>query len=167
MEVRINKMEKAIVQLDKAVELFLSKDDPILSITLAGAAEEVLGNMIERDGRKATHSQGKFNLSSDKLISEKEINDKYTNKIKNWLKHAGDPIDDEIDADPELEAIQYIIRGISNYLMLKGQIKKRHIDFLNFIKINYPEIFKDMNQVDYDTMTISDKLTDGPPNQAV
>jgi hypothetical protein len=141
MERIYNKLPVAIRQLDTSLTLFKNKKY-FEAITLAGASEEILGKIIERDGRKATHSQGKFNLSIKTGLSEIDINNKYTNRIKNCLKHANNKNEDNFKADPKIEAIQYIIRGISNYLMIYGCIKSKYIDFLRFINKNNPKLFK-------------------------
>ena len=51
MEQKLTRVEVARVQLDRALLLFLSKADYISAITLAGAAEEILGKLAEQSGQ--------------------------------------------------------------------------------------------------------------------
>ncbi len=45
----MNKKSIALHQLNRAIELFLDEKDYICSITLSGAAEEILGRMVEHE----------------------------------------------------------------------------------------------------------------------
>jgi hypothetical protein len=47
--VALSKLDAAAIQLEKSIELFLSKEY-ICSVTLSGAAEEILGELSKRAG---------------------------------------------------------------------------------------------------------------------
>ena len=47
--VKLTKFEVAKIQLVKAIELFCSQE-PLPAITLAGAAEEILGKLVKKGG---------------------------------------------------------------------------------------------------------------------
>lgn len=49
------KQELAMHQLDRAIQLLLDENDAISSITLGGAAEEILGEMVKRQGGVSAH----------------------------------------------------------------------------------------------------------------
>ncbi len=48
--VDVSKLDIATRQLKRALEFFLDDNDLICSITLAGAAEEILGKLLEKQG---------------------------------------------------------------------------------------------------------------------
>jgi hypothetical protein len=48
------KQEIAELQLDRAIRIFLDEEDFISAITLAGAAEEILGELLERQGKTSS-----------------------------------------------------------------------------------------------------------------
>ena len=51
------KLELAVHQLDRAIVLLLDEGDCISAITLAGAAEEILGNMVRLQGGTSAHQE--------------------------------------------------------------------------------------------------------------
>ncbi|HEY6528588.1 MAG TPA: hypothetical protein VIZ65_07825 [Cellvibrionaceae bacterium] len=46
MEYVVKKIDAALVQLDCAIRLFLDEEDYISAITLSGAAEEIIGEVL-------------------------------------------------------------------------------------------------------------------------
>jgi hypothetical protein len=51
------KQELAMHQLDRAIRLLFEEGDCISAITLAGAAEEILGDMVKRQGGVSAHQE--------------------------------------------------------------------------------------------------------------
>jgi hypothetical protein len=51
------KLELAIHQLDRAIALLLDEGDCISAITLAGAAEEILGHVVTLQGGTSAHQE--------------------------------------------------------------------------------------------------------------
>jgi hypothetical protein len=51
------KLELAVHQLDRAIALLLDQGDCISAITLAGAAEEILGHMVKLQGGTSAHQE--------------------------------------------------------------------------------------------------------------
>lgn len=49
------KQELALHQLGRAIQLLLDEDDAICAITLGGAAEEILGDMVKLQGGVSAH----------------------------------------------------------------------------------------------------------------
>ena len=49
----IHKIQIAKRQIEAAADLFFGNGDPLAVVTLAGAAEEILGNIIRRRGDEA------------------------------------------------------------------------------------------------------------------
>ena len=51
------KLELAVHQLDRAIQILLDEKDAVCSITLAGAAEEILGDMVKLQGGTSAHQE--------------------------------------------------------------------------------------------------------------
>ena len=109
---QVSKIGAAVDQLDWAIKLFLDHKAYVPAITLAGAAEEILGEAVASESafRKLMES-----LSSKHGIQNAVLSQEYLNKTKNWLKHWKEMKDAEyLDIELETQAIQYIVRAITN-----------------------------------------------------
>lgn len=108
----INKLDAATDQLDWAIRLFLDHDAYVSAITLAGAAEEIIGEIV---GPESAFNLLKLRLSEKTGLSPKIVSQAHLNKAKNWMKHWTKLEDTEtIELDLKSEAFQYIIRAITN-----------------------------------------------------
>ena len=113
---KLTKLEVAAHQLNVAIRLFLD-DDYLSSLTLAGAAEEILGKLSEREGRpKAVDSICEYHWKD----TDPELPDKERRKLlmdllngaRNAAKHANDP--NELDFEVEqIFPLQMIMRAMS------------------------------------------------------
>lgn len=115
-------------QLHCAIELFL-QNRFIPAITLAGAAEEILGKMVkDKDLKHAQDLIIDFTIMTDRSRgrSEKQIRDD-GNRVRNFLKHR---IKGEIKIDIKVEAFIVIQRAIENYQRL-GKPKSTLMDKFN------------------------------------
>jgi len=116
----VSKREAAIRQLERALQLFLDQDDLICSITLAGAAEEILGKLFEERGQRSAHTEfvescveeGKRVFGGE--WPPKHFSDMATN-FRNGLKHYGQGEDMGM---PREESIEILSRAIENYWKL-------------------------------------------------
>jgi hypothetical protein len=121
------KQEVAEHQLDRAICLLLDENDPICAITLAGAAEEILGKIIELDG--GTHSLKEFinecieiGKRSGEKWQPKEFAEKanfFRNELKHYVKGEG------ITVSPEC-AYEIIDRASENLFKITGDYS-RHV----------------------------------------
>lgn len=112
----LHKAEIARRQIEIAAELFFSGGDFLAVVTLSGAAEEILGKLIKRNGETAMIDQL---MEFDKELTGGRsfaIVNKEINGIRNALKHASDPTEDEIEVDPG-EAIAMLSRAVVNYVL--------------------------------------------------
>ncbi len=85
---RLHKIEIARRQIEVAAELFFAERDFLAVVTLAGAAEEILGSLIKRVGEPAMIDHL---LDLDKLLTGGRsfaVVNKEVNGIRNALKHA-------------------------------------------------------------------------------
>jgi hypothetical protein len=131
---KISKLDAATRQLDVAIDLFLSKKDPLAVITLAGAAEEILGVLVKNSG-KANMVDALKDL--DKKVTggrDFKILNNEINGLRNALKHANNPDEDFIDFDEDAP-VAYLMRAIVNYnklgLMLTENMKLVYLEAKN------------------------------------
>lgn len=105
------KSELAEIQLDEAIRQFLDQRNFICAATLAGAAEEIFGSLLTREGIPNALDQLHESWSNGKLpaMESKEFR-KQLNLVKNQLKHAGDPAFDELEVG-EADAMLLIARA--------------------------------------------------------
>ena len=114
MKNKVTKIDAAVDQLDWAVKLFLDYQAYVPAITLAGAAEEIIGEAVSSE---AAFRILKESLSKKTGIEEKTISQEHLNKTKNWLKHWKKMKDEEsLEIELETEAIQYLVRAITNLI---------------------------------------------------
>ncbi len=85
-EYTFSKLKLAKVQLEKAIELFLEESDYVCSITLAGASEEILGNLLERKGEVPELKDFVMQCTEDSDIEEKHFAAS-ANYFRNHCKH--------------------------------------------------------------------------------
>jgi hypothetical protein len=110
-------------QLDTAIRLFLEANDCFFVVTLAGAAEEILGVELEHRGltstiRSIAEVGARVSAAFDDVSSStKEIRDR-ANFARNHLKHHGDPHAPTITVDIRQEAIDMLARAFDNATML-------------------------------------------------
>jgi len=114
-----SKLQLAEHQLERAVRLLLDEEDTISAITLAGAAEEILGKLVELRG--GAHSLQKFIeecVEGGKQRGEEWKGSDFAdmaNYFRNELKHYSDGQD--VTVTPNL-AYDLIDRAVENLLAL-------------------------------------------------
>lgn len=112
MEFELSKIDAAVDQLDWAIRLFLDHEAYVPAITLAGAAEEILGRAV---GSGAAFDVLKKQFATDLGMPEREVSQDHLNRARNWLKHWDGHTDDEkINLQLDEEALQYIVRALTN-----------------------------------------------------
>ncbi len=138
MKYQISKIDAAVAQLDWAIKLFLNEKAYVPAITLAGAAEEIIGETLSSE---STFRLLKVSLSDKYGIPEKVISQDYLNKTKNWLKHWKEMKDKEcLEIELETEAIQYLIRGIANLVTYDRSVTSETPRFLAWINENRKDL---------------------------
>lgn len=83
MKSTITKIDAAVTQMDWAIKLFLDQQAYVPTITLAGAAEEIVGELL---GSKSVFSQLKNEFCAQYNLPENVVSQAYLNKAKNWLR---------------------------------------------------------------------------------
>lgn len=123
----LTNLEIAHRQLERSIELFLDRRDYISALTLAGAAEEILGKLLREEGK--THWLDEITTGALKLLgfdgeapqspeakqAGKEIAN-ISNYYRNRCKHFSDV--DHVAFTVDVQAAEMIDRAISNYWQL-------------------------------------------------
>jgi hypothetical protein len=138
MEFELTKIDAAVDQLDWAIRLFLDHQAYVPAITLAGAAEEILGKAV---GERAAFQQLKQKFAADLSIPEKEVSQDHLNVAKNFLKHWDAKTDQEkIRLELDNEAIQYIVRALANLATHDGSQPSEAPRLWTWIVANRPDL---------------------------
>ncbi|HZX47679.1 MAG TPA: hypothetical protein VFF47_00500 [Nitrospirota bacterium] len=138
MKYSITKIDAAVDQLDWAIKLFLDYKAYVSAITLAGAAEELIGGKL---GNNSAFKQLQGKLAKEYDIDSRILSQAHLNKAKNWLKHwnnCGD--NDRVDIEIDTEAIQYILRAISNLLSHDRSLNSESPRFFKWLYENRKDI---------------------------
>lgn len=138
MEYTLSKLDAAVDQLDWAIRLFLDNKAYVPAITLAGAAEEILGEML---GGDSAFGQLKQRIAATSGLPEKVVSQLHLNRSKNWLKHWQGLRDEEtIDIELETEAIQYIVRAVANLVGHDRSMPSEGPRFFSWLCSNRPDL---------------------------
>lgn len=115
----MEKKDIALKQLRASAKLY-NDGDYICSITLSGAAEEILGKIAKKRTKtnqledEIIYLKDICNFFSGETPPNKDIINKI-NKVKNELKHNDCGINDWVDADFENEATLIFVRAVKNF----------------------------------------------------
>jgi hypothetical protein len=129
-----SKQSIALAQLETALRLFHVGDELISVITLAGAAEEILGKLVKKRGQDNSLDSLKKTAAAihERLFSEpidtSVIADR-ANRARNAMKHvtaAGDPV----SLDLREEAVDILNRAVDDYWILETSLTPGMDSFL-------------------------------------
>lgn len=135
----VTKIDAAVDQLDWSIRLFLDEQAYVPAITLAGAAEEILGRLTND---LAMVKRLSTSLSQKHALPEKLLRDEHLNGLRNWLKHWNNLKDqDRVEVELETEAICMIVRGIGNLRAYDASETSESPRFLEWLKINRPDLY--------------------------
>lgn len=126
MDENHSQLVTAEFQLNRAIQLFLDAEDFYSSGTLAGAAEEILGRLLQKEGKE--HALDRLISSTQRMLTEGEIDaisdskkrnprgkiGDLLNFYRNWLKHYRED-DSEIYIDTKEAASELIDRAVINF----------------------------------------------------
>lgn len=115
MKSTLTKIDSAVEQMDWAIRLFLDHRAPVPAITLAGAAEEIVAELM---GGKSLYSRLKAKFRAKFRLPGKLVAPGYPSRAKNWLWHGKARKDGErTEFELEQEAIQHIVRALTNLVI--------------------------------------------------
>lgn len=127
---RVSKLEAASSQLNWAIRLLLDHDAPVAAITLAGAAEEVLGRSL---GDKAVFKVLMESMPSKLCVEPKVYSQQHLNRARNWLKHWGSEESAHTEMDLHEEAVSQILRALANYIPLSEGLSSEAQRFFSWL----------------------------------
>lgn len=137
---RIHKKEIAKRQIETALDIFFSGGDLVSIITLAGAGEEILGALLRRAGK---HAMMDHIVKLDKQLTGTgrpfNVVNEESNGIRNALKHANNPLEDELEVDPE-HAVALLARAIANYAALESDLTPQMNRFYEHLQSLHPDV---------------------------
>src|SRR5262245_47681550 len=109
----LTQLQVALHQLDRAALLFLDLEDFISAITLAGAADSIMGETLKARGVDGALDREKQFLKSGEAahLSTKQINDEHLNLARNFMKHKVVPEGEVRALALETEAIYILVRA--------------------------------------------------------
>lgn len=120
--ITLSKLEAAEHQLERALQLFLEEADYVSAITLAGASEELLGKLLEQQGKEPVIK----NFAAACVAAGHHVKENWREKIfismansfRDGLKHItdGQPISVSSEA-----AADILDRAVENYFSLTGK----------------------------------------------
>ncbi|HCT22904.1 MAG TPA: hypothetical protein DIW54_06040 [Chitinophagaceae bacterium] len=127
----VSKIDIALVQLRTAIQLY-NKGNFICSLTLAGAAEEVLGQIAKKHaGQNALIDQKVWaDQVADSFKKARPSLSKvsvFRNKVKNEVKHNNSGYDSVEEYDFKFEAEEFILALIRNYELINGHMPNDRI----------------------------------------
>lgn len=129
-------MDRAIEQLEWAIRLLIDHNAPTPAITLAGAAEEILGKAaLSEDAFSAI----KKSLSSKGYGTTNEIG-ALMNDVRNYMKHVPNKQFSLTDQDLQTEAIQLITRALINIVRAKIQLPTEAWRFRSWVHQERPDL---------------------------
>ena len=142
----MKKIEIATLQIDTAIDLYF-EGNYACSITLAGAAEELLGTILSHTGELTIlaelHPWYREKYSTN--ISYSELS-KGVNEVRNELKHSHTNPDLEFDVEVTApHAMQMLQRAVINYLRACSAHTEKMYSFKEYVEKNYDNVFAEWN----------------------
>jgi hypothetical protein len=141
--VRLTKIDVARLQLERAIDLFVNSTDFVSAITLVGAAEEILGKLVEDLGKKNALNEliDTSKAMEIRLYGEADGEMKeyvsLANYFSNRLKHLNEGADLIFNVD--YEAASLISRALDNYYLIQGSSTEpmKPFEELNYFGYSY------------------------------
>jgi hypothetical protein len=143
-----NRIQLAVEQLQTALALFLEARSYVSALTLAGAAEEILGKALEHEGKQTTLQYEHTVIAPvEKFLRRQPLTWKVfvdeKNRVRNAAKHMRDANETDIEADLEDEALWMIVRACDNYNRLDLPKTDLMYEFENWFYTNVAGVSSD------------------------
>ncbi|MDT8997897.1 hypothetical protein RQP53_01255 [Paucibacter sp. APW11] len=141
--------EAAMHQLDRAIALFINERDYLCALTLAGAADGILGEMLKTAGHPTALDDhvAQIRAAEPQGASEKQLKDEVFNFTRNLLKHKmkDRKVSDQAEFSVPLEtqAIYMITRAIGNSVKLRHEFIGNRLLFAEWVYKHRPDLIGD------------------------
>lgn len=126
-------------QLEAAIGLYVTNRDRLSAITLAGAADVLLAQLVLRAGKpNFTDRLAEKDVTLDGTVLRREIVGQKINDILyiNQLKHFDDDAEETIDIDVDECGLAAILKALANYVDLPEHDKNLVLAFKLWIREN-------------------------------
>ena len=138
MKFEITKIDAAVDQIDWAIKLFLDQSAYVSAITLACAAEEIIGQSL---GKSSAIRVAKESSEANDEKMGSGLSEPCFGKEANWVMRLRDMADDEkVAIELETEAIQNIVKAITTLFSYDQSLSSESPRFLQWLNKNKPEI---------------------------
>lgn len=145
VKLQLNKVEIAQQQLDMASKLYVMHENVFSIHTLAGAAENILGGVLERSENKKEESMfEKMRQAYSELMGRPATATEVAslvNTSRNALKHARNPGEDIFVYEPK-DAEVMLLRALANYQILTGALTDTMELCLTCLRSRSPEFLR-------------------------
>jgi hypothetical protein len=136
----ISKLEAARIQLDAAIEHFFY-DEHVCSLTLAGAAEDILAGLLQSNDEQSPFEflhdwyQREYNVTYSKTDFSRQI----ANLPRNWLKHAKEDTETQLEISKQ-DSILMLMRAVPCYYKLANRHSEKMKKFNQYVNLNIKEL---------------------------
>jgi hypothetical protein len=137
-EFKISKLDAAKRQLETAIRLYFSNDDPVSIHMLAAAAYNVLHDVTKQRGADPMIIKGHM-LEMVKPEYKKMIIEK-VNEAENFFKHADRDHEATLDFNPDMTDMR-LIDACAQYSKLAGEEPPLFVIYRVWFTLKYPEAF--------------------------
>ena len=129
----INKLSAAERQIRTAVVLFFNGGDLLSVMTLAGAAEEICGNLLRRSGKKNIIGVMYDEAVRQGLALTRADVYNRASRLRNALKHATAPEEDTFVFDDEA-AVLMLVRAVINFQLTGAKLPGDIEHFIQWVQ---------------------------------
>jgi len=129
-----SKDQVALIQLERAIQIFFEDKDYVSTISLAGASEDITKSMLEREGKKP--SSEKLKVWFREKHPDIDVNNKFfyhhANLTRNFVKHFNNPQETHMDIGKR-EAAYWVTRAVMNYDWSHAILTKPLIEYIDWL----------------------------------
>jgi cobalamin biosynthesis protein CbiD len=129
----LTKLKAAECQIRTACDVYFLHGDLVSVMTLAGAAEEICGNLLQRKGTTnilgIMHEESKrqgLNLTEETVYAR-------ASKLRNALKHAKSSREDKFTFDDEA-AVLMLVRAVINFQLCGRALPPEAEKFIGWVR---------------------------------
>jgi len=125
-------------QLEAAIGLYVTNRDRLSAITLAGAADVLLSQLVLRAGKpNFTDRLAEKDVTSEGAVAREVVGQQVNNTLFiNQLKHFDDDAEEVIELDVDECALAAISKALANYVDLPEHDRSLVLAFKVWIKEN-------------------------------
>lgn len=116
IERTLRKVDVAITQLDAAIQAY-GRDEDVIAVTLAGAAEEIFRALCCRQNIQNSVEKIAELPALSAIFNDPKKGITFLNYVRNCLKHANNPDEDEF-VMADLDSFVMIVRALGNAELL-------------------------------------------------